>query len=55
MLRERGLVKAERCGPSVTYSLTDRRIIEALDLLRTVMHDRIVLRAGIVEKEVQVS
>jgi hypothetical protein len=30
------------------YSLTDRRLIEALDTLRAVMHDRIVHRANLI-------
>jgi ArsR family transcriptional regulator len=39
VLRERGMVEAERDGQAVYYSLADRRIIEALDLLRDVMAD----------------
>lgn len=38
ILRERPLVTAERNGSSVYYSLSDSRIIEALDLLRAVLH-----------------
>ena len=34
VLRERGLVKDERRGTAIYYHLTDRRVIEALDLLR---------------------
>ena len=37
VLRERGMVDAERLGPAVRYSLADRRLIEALDLLRAVL------------------
>jgi DNA-binding transcriptional ArsR family regulator len=37
VLRERGLVDAEREGQSVLYSLSDGRVIEALDLLRAVL------------------
>lgn len=33
-LRERDMVRAERDGQSVIYSLADRRITDALDLLR---------------------
>lgn len=36
-LRDRGMVKAERSGGYVVYSLADRRVVEALDLLRAVM------------------
>ncbi len=49
MLRERGLVRAEREGVTVTYSLADDRLIEALDLLRAVMRDRLTERAELVE------
>jgi ArsR family transcriptional regulator len=38
ILRDRSLVTSERNGASVYYSLTDTRIIEALDLLREVLH-----------------
>jgi DNA-binding transcriptional ArsR family regulator len=41
ILRDGGLVRATRQGPSVLYELTDHRIIEALDLLRAVLRDRI--------------
>jgi DNA-binding transcriptional ArsR family regulator len=51
VLRERGLVNAERSGTSVMYNLADTRIIEALDLLRSIMRDRISYRAGILESE----
>ena len=37
VLRERQLVAAEREGPSVRYSLADERVIEALDILRSVL------------------
>ena len=37
ILRERGIVVAERDGQSVFYSLADERIIQALDLLRQLL------------------
>lgn len=49
ILRERGLVTAERQGPSVEYSLSDLRLINALDTLRTVLRDRINYRASLIE------
>lgn len=49
ILRERGLVSAERDGVTVTYSLVDDRLIEALDLLRAVMRERLTERAELVE------
>ena len=48
ILRERGLVTTVRQGTTVTYSLADPRLIQALDLLRTVMRDRLARRAGLV-------
>ena len=37
VLRERRMVIAQRDGKSVFYSLSDERIIQALDLLRAVL------------------
>ena len=49
VLRERGMVKTERYGATVMYSLTDRRVIEALDLLRAVMTDNILQKTALVD------
>lgn len=48
VLRDRGLVNATRHGAYVEYSLDDRRLIEALDLLRAVLHDIVTRRANLV-------
>lgn len=40
ILRERGLVLANRQGKAVYYTLADPRIIQAMDLLRAVLTDR---------------
>ncbi len=45
VLRDRGLVTATREGNAVRYTLRDRRIIQALDLLRAVMADVLAERA----------
>ena len=45
VLRERGMVTTERRGTVVVYSLADERLIQALDLLRAVMHDNLTKRA----------
>lgn len=45
ILRERGMVITERHGTIVVYSLADDRLIQALDLLRAVMHDNLTKRA----------
>jgi DNA-binding transcriptional ArsR family regulator len=49
VLRERGMVTTERRGTVIVYSLADTRLIEALDLLRAVMHDNISKRAELVQ------
>ena len=53
LLKERGLVRATRKGPSMVYRLTDDRLIEALDLLRTVLRDRLAYRASLMETEIE--
>ncbi len=50
ILRESGLVKANRQGATVQYELNDRRVIEALDLLRAVLRDRIQHRASLIDE-----
>jgi ArsR family transcriptional regulator len=49
VLRERGMVSAERLGTTVNYSLSDRRVIEALDLLRAVMTDNLLQKTALVD------
>ena len=49
VLRDRGLVTATREGNAVRYALRDRRVIQALDLLRTVMADMLTERAELAE------
>ena len=51
VLRERGLVEARRSGPNVVYSLTDHRLIDALDLLRSVLRGRLEHKANLVNSE----
>ena len=48
VLRERGLVTTTREGNAVRYDLRDRRIIEALELLRAVMADVLAEQARLV-------
>ena len=50
VLRERGLVYAVRNGSSITYHLGDERLVQALDLLRAVMRDRMAYRASLVKR-----
>jgi DNA-binding transcriptional ArsR family regulator len=50
ILRERGLVSATRQGTMVQYALVDGRVIEALDILRSIMRDGIQKRASFIEE-----
>jgi DNA-binding transcriptional ArsR family regulator len=47
-LRTRGLVIATRQGTNVQYALADHRVIEALDLLRSILRDRIERQASLI-------
>jgi len=48
VLRERGLVHTVRHGSTIIYHLADHRLIQALDLLRMVMRDRLAHQAGLI-------
>jgi DNA-binding transcriptional ArsR family regulator len=48
LLRERGLVSARREGQAVVNTLTDPRVIQALDLLRAVLTDKLKNQAALV-------
>ena len=47
ILRESGLVTADRDGQSVFYSLQDERVIDALDMLRAVLAERLEEQASL--------
>lgn len=49
LLRERGMVHATRVGANVEYRLVDERLIQALDLLRSVLRDQLSRRAELVD------
>jgi len=49
VLRERGMVLTARDGPNIVYSLADKRVIKALDLMRQVLGDHLAQRAQLVE------
>jgi DNA-binding transcriptional ArsR family regulator len=51
VLRERGLVRAVRQGTTVEYNLVDLRLIEALNILRAFLRDRIAYRAELMDVE----
>ncbi|MCJ7434547.1 MAG: metalloregulator ArsR/SmtB family transcription factor [Anaerolineales bacterium] len=54
VLREHGLVHTTRQGTSITYDIADKRLIQALDLLRSVMRDRLAYQAGLMEETANV-
>lgn len=45
ILRDRSLVTARRDGMNVFYSVTNMKVLDALDLLRTVLNENLVHRA----------
>lgn len=50
ILRDHQLVHANRQGTTVTYQLADRRLLDALDILRSVLRERITHRANLMEE-----
>ena len=53
VLRERGLVNTQRQGTIITYHLADQRVIQAMDLLRSAMRDRLTRRANLINEFAQ--
>jgi ArsR family transcriptional regulator len=51
VLRERGMVIARREAQSVYYSVSDKRIMQALDLMRSVLADLLQDQASLVAKD----
>ncbi len=49
VLRERGLVAAQRMGTTLEYRLTDMRLVEALNMLRSVLRDRLTYHANLMD------
>ncbi len=49
ILRERGLVYTQRLGTTLIYHLTDPRLVDALNMLRSVLRDRLTYRANLME------
>jgi ArsR family transcriptional regulator len=50
VLRERGLVTTVRAGTIITYHLSDSRLIQALDILRSVMRERLSYQANLINE-----
>jgi len=53
VLRERGLVDTVRTGTIITYHLSDQRLIQAIDLLRSAMRDRLAYQANLINEVTQ--
>jgi len=51
VLRDRGLVDTHREGNRVFYSLRDPRVVDAIDLLRSVMNDELSRRQALRHSE----
>lgn len=47
LLRDQGLVQATRHGTSVEYAMTDPRLIQVLELLPSILHDRLIHQAAL--------
>ena len=53
VLRERGLVTTIRNGTTITYRLSDPRLIQALDLMRSIMRDRLAYQSSLINETIQ--
>lgn len=53
ILRERGLVESDRNGTTITYRISDPRLIQALDLLRSIMRERLAYQANLINETIQ--
>lgn len=51
VLRDRGLLHAEQVGNRVRYSLRHPKVIEAIDLLRTIMGDELARQAALLSPD----
>jgi DNA-binding transcriptional ArsR family regulator len=49
VLRERGLAYTIRQGTTIEYHLTDERLVEALNMLRAILRDRLTYNANLIE------
>lgn len=53
VLRDRGLVNTVRTGTTITYHLTDPRLIQALDLMRGIMRDHLAYQSNLINETIQ--
>jgi ArsR family transcriptional regulator len=54
-LQQHGLVRSERDGPSVFYSITDPRIMDLLDLMRELRLDALAQQSSVVARGSQLT
>lgn len=47
VLRERGVVIAERSGSNVLYRLANRKVLKAIDILREIMAEQLATRGAL--------
>lgn len=52
VLRDRGLVEAERQGNNVVYSLRHTKVVDAIDVLRSVMSDELTRRQALRSRDI---
>lgn len=52
ILRDHGLVHTNRNGVTITYSIVDDRLIQSLEILRTVLHDTITSKANLMTAQI---
>ena len=50
VLRDRGLVYTARQGTTIIYHLSDQRLVQALDLLRSAMRDGLAQRVRLMNE-----
>ena len=55
ILRDRGIVIAKREGQCVQYHLSDSRITDALDLLRSIMADQLASKGDLAQSVTELS
>jgi DNA-binding transcriptional ArsR family regulator len=53
VLRERGLVATVRTGTTITYHLSDPRLIQALDIMRSIMRERLTHQVNLINETAQ--
>ena len=49
-LKDSGLVRSARIGANVEYSLSDQRLVEALDILRDILRDLLAHNASLIKE-----